>query len=1075
MGRPTNGEASAASAQGPEDPRLAEVVEEYRAALQAGRRPDRQGLCARYPDLAGALAECLDAVEFMHGAAREAGPSDAPPAGPAVPADVRPGEPVGDFRILREVGRGGMGVVYEAEQVSLRRRVALKVLPFAAVLDPRQLQRFQNEAQAAACLHHPNIVPVYAVGHDRGVHFYAMQLIDGQTLAALIRGLRRQARKAAEGPGSLTEDVRAITASGVPTYVSAPAGGAAQARQAAAVETKKAVATERSVQRPAYFRTVARLGVQAAEALDYAHQQGIVHRDVKPANLLVDGRGNLWVTDFGLAQLQGNPGVTATGDLVGTLRYMSPEQALGRRYFVDQRTDVYSLGVTLYELLTLHPALPGLDRQELLRRLEQEEPTALRRLNPAVPAELETIVTKAMAKNPEERYATAQELADDLRRYLEDKPILARPPGPVLKLRKWVRRRQPLVVSVALSLALLLAVFVCGMTVYGIKMGQLADDERALQQAKTKALLVAERRLHKALLDEATYLRLARQPGYRRKMWDNLQDAATQPIPAKDKNFAAIRAEVLASLGDPIGLDPVPPARVARRPAERLPPAFEHIVPGDVPGTGRVMAVSADGKFLALPGYGAPGGDHHVDPHWVHVLDKAGNLHGRDRSPLGAIFDLKFSPTSPFLVAACEQGVATWTLIRGMPLRSFFWAGNVISVDVHPDGRLLATGGRRIELWSLVANRLIASFPSPRQGARVEFSEDGKYLLAVGPREVFAAWPVRDTPEKISLEGHQDGVPGVAFSPDGRLLATVSKDRVVRLWDAATGKLLRRCLALHPGPIEAAAFSPDGRWLATGDLAGVVILWDPRSGAEVTRVGSPALPPGSIWRLQFSATGFRLAAAGQRGVAVWSVTENNGKVSLSPWLHTNAPNRTLLATDLALHPAGQDLVFQDGIGRVWRRKLVLARQDEVELMEFQARPGTLRGLHFDRSGRWLTFIDPGGKLGVLDWQKGGSRLTDQPAYHLALDASGRWAATARPDQDVVIYDLKENRPVLTLPSQGSEIWSLAWSPDGARLAVSLSDGGAAIWDLEQVRTQLRRFGIASPSTVSRRPNRPASP
>jgi serine/threonine protein kinase len=190
---------------------------------------------------------------------------------------------------------------------------------------------------------------------------------------------------------------------------------------------------------------VAELGIQAAEALDHAHALGVVHRDVKPANLLLDGRGGLWVTDFGLAQIQSDARLTMTGDLVGTLRYMSPEQALAKRVVVDHRTDVYSLGATLYELLTLEPAYAGSDRQELMRQIAFEEPRRPRAINKAVPAELETIVLKAMEKNPADRYATARELAEDLRRWLDDQPIQARRPGLVARAQKWSRRHRPLV------------------------------------------------------------------------------------------------------------------------------------------------------------------------------------------------------------------------------------------------------------------------------------------------------------------------------------------------------------------------------------------------------------------------------------------------------------------------------------------------------------------------------------------------------------------------------------------------------------------------------------------------------
>jgi tetratricopeptide (TPR) repeat protein len=396
--------------------------------------------------------------------------SDAAQQSPPAGTEPDPRE-LGDFRILREVGKGGMGVVYEAEQLSLGRRVALKVLPFAATLDPRQLQRFKNEAQAAAGLHHTNIVPVHFVGCERGVHFYAMQFIDGRTLAGVIAELRRLAGRDQGGPEA--SPVLSVAAEALvrgqtipephpandqgPTiaepkprrtdFKSVPPG-----TSAGETSVKAATSLGRSLRSPAYFQSVARLGVQAAAALEHAHQLGVIHRDIKPGNLLLDGRGNLWVTDFGLAHCQSQAGLTMTGDLVGTLRYMSPEQALAKRGVVDHRTDIYSLGATLYELLTLEPAFAGSDREELLRQIAFEEPKAPRRLNKAIPADLETIVLKALAKNPAERYGTALELADDLRRFLEHKPIQARRPTLVQRLRKWVRRHRAAVWSGAVVL-----------------------------------------------------------------------------------------------------------------------------------------------------------------------------------------------------------------------------------------------------------------------------------------------------------------------------------------------------------------------------------------------------------------------------------------------------------------------------------------------------------------------------------------------------------------------------------------------------------------------------------------------
>jgi hypothetical protein len=471
-----NEAVAAADRPAPDDPRVVQAVEDYLAALEAGQKPDRAVFLAAHAEVADVLADCLDGLELVYGTASgKEGPAGNPsPA--AVAADLPLATPLGDFRLVRELGRGGMGLVYEAEQLSLGRRVALKVLPFAAALDPKQLRRFHTEAQAAAQLTHPHIVPVYAVGCERGVHYYAMQLIDGVSLAAMIRQLA-----GADAPPR-------------------PAGSAASLSQlpdgrgSEATAPVAALPTEAATRTPAFFRTAAQLGIQAAEALAYAHDQDVLHRDVKPANLLVDAKGHLWLSDFGLARLPNAPGLTLTGDVLGTLRYLSPEQALGQRERVDHRTDIYSLGVTLYELLTLRPAFPGSDRHALLRRVATEEPAPPRRLEPAIPADLETIVLKAMAKEPAERYATAQELADDLKRFLNDQPIQARRPTVWHKARKWARRRRG-ALTVALAMLGLGVVATLAVTLGLVRQAQqraqmaLAAEQQQRERAQAREKL----------------------------------------------------------------------------------------------------------------------------------------------------------------------------------------------------------------------------------------------------------------------------------------------------------------------------------------------------------------------------------------------------------------------------------------------------------------------------------------------------------------------------------------------------------------------------------------------------------
>ena len=431
---------SLAGGQETEDPRLVDAVREYMAALETGRRVNRQEFISRYPEIAEELAACLDGLAFVHSAANQihgAAQSDSSGAA-APPIDPATARPLGDFRLMREIGHGGMGVVYEAVQLSLGRRVAVKVLSFAAALDPRHLQRFRNEAQAAAQLHHTNIVPVYAVGCERGVHFYAMQLIEGQSLSDVVYDLRV-----------------AVGASKVPND---DGGGrallGARKRLTDITEPAQNLSTIRSNRKSSFFQAVARIGLQAAEALDYAHAMGVVHRDIKPANLLLDVRGNLWITDFGLAQFYVEDNLTRTGDLLGTLRYMSPEQASGRAVVLDQRTDIYSLGMTLYELLTLERALPGHTREQLLYEIGAVDPKSPRSIDRSIPPELETILGKAVAKEPADRYPTARAMADDLQRFLQDKPILARPPSIWNKGMKWTRRHKSVAVSAVVVLVL---------------------------------------------------------------------------------------------------------------------------------------------------------------------------------------------------------------------------------------------------------------------------------------------------------------------------------------------------------------------------------------------------------------------------------------------------------------------------------------------------------------------------------------------------------------------------------------------------------------------------------------------
>jgi serine/threonine protein kinase/Tfp pilus assembly protein PilF len=496
------------SASDSRDP-LEQLAEEFAERYRRGERPSLSEYTARHPELAAEIRELFPALVEMEQLASVAGPHTGPYT-PTAPAALP--RQLGEYRILREVGRGGMGVVYEAVQESLGRHVALKVLPLHGLLDPTQLERFRREARAVARLHHSNIVPVFGIGECAGDHYYAMQFIQGHNLNTVLDEVRRlresprtPARDGAASEHSLSERVaqgllsgqfaggEAPAAEGRPadTVVPPDAGAAPHAPPSPTAQVSGPGEANGSVPltqqtESQYFRSVARAGVQVAEALAYAHGQGILHRDIKPSNLLLDTRGTVWITDFGLAKAEGSDDLTDTGALVGTLRYMAPERFEGH---CDARSEVYSVGVTLYEMLTLRPAFGEGDRLALLERVRSGETVPPRRCDPRVPRDLETIVLKAMARDPAARYATAEALAEDLRRFLADRPIRARRARVGEQVWRWCRRN-PWLASLLAAVLLLLLVVAVGSTVFALRLREgiveLNGERNRTEQARQR-------------------------------------------------------------------------------------------------------------------------------------------------------------------------------------------------------------------------------------------------------------------------------------------------------------------------------------------------------------------------------------------------------------------------------------------------------------------------------------------------------------------------------------------------------------------------------------------------------------
>ena len=439
------------------------LATEFVERLRKGEQPSISEYVAKYPDLAEDIQTLFPTII----AAERLKVSRERSSDGSVSLGAASLERLGDLRIIREIGRGGMGVVFEAEQESLGRRVAVKVLPRQALLDPKHLRRFHREARIAANLHHTNIVEVFGVGEQAGFHYYVMQYIHGVGLDAVIS---RLAKTATSGPATPAQTELADAA--IQQLLGATP----------AEDPRKCIG-------PHYWRSVARIGLQAAEALHYAHTQGMLHRDIKPANLLLDTSGLVWLTDFGLARTVRPDDVSMAGDVVGTLRYMAPERFSGQ---VDRRSDIYSLGLTLYELLTLEPAFSDTDQTRLIQRITHEPPRPLRQSSPQIPRDLETIVLKAIAQDADHRYPSAQALADDLRRFLEDRPILARRASTAERLGRWCRRNKVVAGLAGTTLLLLILVAIVASVGYVRTKTALQGEANQRTAAQANADLAVE-------------------------------------------------------------------------------------------------------------------------------------------------------------------------------------------------------------------------------------------------------------------------------------------------------------------------------------------------------------------------------------------------------------------------------------------------------------------------------------------------------------------------------------------------------------------------------------------------------
>jgi WD40 repeat protein/serine/threonine protein kinase len=979
------------SVAGSSDPVLTDLIDEVSRQLEAGELVDLDAFIAAHPEREEKLRLVLPALAVLADLGRSASrePSSAVAAADSL-GDL------GDYRIVREIGRGGMGVVYEAIQISLNRRVALKVLPFAGALDAHHLARFRLEAQAAAQLHHTNIVPVFAVGSERGVHYYAMQYIEGKTLADLIRELG--GLKGPDHPGE-PEDI-------IPSPLEGEGGPEGRMRGSQHSQERGSKSTSPPSPRTrAFFRTVATLGIQAADALEHAHRHGILHRDIKPANLLVDVQGNLWITDFGLARDGDDASLTLSGDVLGTLRYMSPEQALSRRAIVDQRTDIYSLGVTLYETLTLRSPFEGRDRQETLRKISEDEPRPPRLLNRSIPRDLETIVLKAISRDVSDRYATAEDLADDLRRFLDHRPIRARRPSLWVRSKKLARRHRVAVIS--LSSLLVLGGLAAGVMVaqqrHNQDLRRSEQGRRYADDVKAASSLIGQCRLKEARdllvchipqpgaedLRSFPWFHLWRVCHYQPEVWPGHSDSRAKAIYHLE---LSLRGDVLASSGEDGTV------RLWDTETGRLLQTLRGHK-GDV----NWVAFSPDGSKLATGG----------DDGTVRLWPLSGNpqpitLGKHDHWVTCVLFTLDGLKV---ISGALDGRLKTWDVKRRRLLASTpAHGGGIEGMALSPDGRTLATGGHEgnIRTWdtgSLEMVRELGSFGASVQS--VAFSHDGLFVSGACLDGTVERWELATgTGGLMGTTSTRPGKGGaalqcVAFSRDDRTAACCGDDGSVRLWNSDTGDTLQIYRA-EAARLWCVAFSPDGRTLFSCGADGLIRRWHLENPQDRWVIQLPSVEVQSI---AFAEGEGRLLAASR------SADASDGLLSITAWEFAGNAVAEVSRVDLGKHftastfsADGSRLVTLDQRGRlaVWDSKTGRAIR-QILLPGSHTEPGFPSGLSIVDSLVCVKSPTAEGTWAVWDTE------TDRLDY--------------RPDSFVPLALLRSSQEVFVRGDPGTALWN----------------------------------------------------